>query len=131
MQATERMSLVVEQVCALANQAGLKIMEFYGGENSFTTKKDASPLTAADMASHQYLVEALTRLLPSVPVISEESQDGLADSISTKDRFWLLDPLDGTKEFLKRTNEFTVNVALVEAGQPILGIVHAPALGLT
>src|SRR5437867_6493615 len=116
------MRSLMEQIPALAAQAGLRIMQFYRLKSSFTIKEDASPLTAADLASHAYLVESLERLLPNVPVISEESHEGTAESIPPADRFWLLDPLDGTKEFLKRTNEFTVNVALVEAGKPVLGV---------
>jgi len=119
------------QVCELARQAGEKVMHFYQGGAAVTWKKDASPLTAADTASHDFLVESLRSLTPEIPVISEESDQRMSDSIATAKWFWLVDPLDGTKEFLKGTNEFTVNVALVEEGRPILGVVHAPALHLT
>jgi 3'(2'), 5'-bisphosphate nucleotidase len=96
-----------------------------------TWKKDASPLTAADQASHDFLVESLQSLIPEATVASEESEKGANESIDAAGLFWLVDPLDGTKEFLKRTNEFTVNVALIERGLPILGVVHAPALSRT
>jgi 3'(2'), 5'-bisphosphate nucleotidase len=121
---------LIEQICSLTVQAGERIMRIYGREFSVTLKKDDSPLTEADRLSHEFLVDHLTRLTPGVPVISEESHVA-TDSASPKDSYWLIDPLDGTKEFLKHTNEFTVNVALIEEGRPRLGVVHAPALNLT
>jgi 3'(2'), 5'-bisphosphate nucleotidase len=118
-------------VCDLAGRAGEEIMRFYHNDTNVTFKTDASPLTAADTASHELLVKSLQSLLPHVAVISEES-DGLTNcSTQLSKSFWLVDPLDGTKEFVKRTSEFTVNVALVDGGSPILGVVHAPALSLT
>src|SRR5512133_1764155 len=105
-------------------------MRFYHAKGPVPLKKDASPLTAADNASHDFLTKVLRSLIPGVPVISEKSEEMIRD-VGTVNRFWLVDPLDGTKEFLKGTNEFTVNVALIEAGQPTLGVVHAPALHLT
>jgi len=127
----ERLSELNEQVCELARRAGEKIMHFYQRGAAVMWKKDASPLTAADTASHEFLVESLRALLPEVPVISEECDKLEDSSLDRVRRFWLVDPLDGTKEFVKGTNEFTVNVALIEAGQPSLGVVHAPALDLT
>jgi 3'(2'), 5'-bisphosphate nucleotidase len=118
---------LVERVCDLCRQAGGKIMQFYRREVSVVLKEDASPLTAADRASHEFLVSALPALLPGVPVISEES----GETNVPNGLLWLVDPLDGTKEFLKGTDEFTVNVALIEGGRPVLGVVHSPALDLT
>jgi 3'(2'), 5'-bisphosphate nucleotidase len=120
-----------EQLCELTREAGKRIMRFYDGEVAVTWKTDASPLTAADQASHDFLVNSLQSLMPEATVISEESQEAINGSVEGGRMFWLVDPLDGTKEFLKGTNEFTVNVALMEAGSPVLGIVHAPALSLT
>jgi 3'(2'), 5'-bisphosphate nucleotidase len=114
----------------LAHEAGRRIMQFYGGNGAVVLKKDASPLTAADAASHEFLVEHLPGLLPGLPVISEESEESQARPLDANGRYWLIDPLDGTKEFIKATNEFTVNVALMEGGRPRLGVVYAPALGL-
>ena len=88
-------------------------------------------MTATDRASHDFLLNSLQLLTPETAVISEESEEAPNGSIDTGRFSWLVDPLDGTKEFLKGTNEFTVNVALMEAGLPILGVVHAPALSLT
>jgi 3'(2'), 5'-bisphosphate nucleotidase len=105
-------------------------MRFYGDRTAVTWKKDASPLTAADRASHDFLVESLKSFMPEATVVSEESNETM-NSLSEGASFWLVDPLDGTKEFLKGTNEFTVNVALMEDGLPVLGVVHAPALSLT
>jgi 3'(2'), 5'-bisphosphate nucleotidase len=115
----------------LAHEAGRRIMRFYGGKGGVVLKKDASPLTAADAASHEFLVEHLTGLIPGAPVVSEESEESHSQPLDAKGRYWLIDPLDGTKEFIKATNEFTVNVALMEGGRPVLGVVHAPALDLT
>jgi 3'(2'), 5'-bisphosphate nucleotidase len=115
----------------LAREASAAILDVYGRENfSVRHKADASPLTEADMASHRLLVAGLTRLEPRLPVLSEEN----AGEIATAERrvwqrYWLVDPLDGTKEFLKRNGEFTINVALIEYGRPVLGIVHVPVSG--
>ena len=83
-----------------------------------------TPLTAADSASHDFLLKSLRVLFPDALVISEESEESVRKLAAACNRFWLVDPADGTKEFLKGTNEFTVNVALIEAGQPMLGVVH-------
>jgi 3'(2'), 5'-bisphosphate nucleotidase len=87
--------------------------------------------TSADSASHDFLVESVQSLTPEVPIISEESEEAAEGLIGHAKLFWLVDPLDGTKEFLKGTNEFTVNVALMQSGLPVLGVVHVPALSLT
>ncbi len=120
---------LLSEICSLAERAGVEAMRFYNNANTVTLKQDSSPLTDADRASHELIVHALPLLLPDVPVISEESKD--ATLAPTANRFWLVDPLDGTKEFLKATGEFTVNIALIEKGRAILGVVHAPAIGLT
>jgi 3'(2'), 5'-bisphosphate nucleotidase len=122
---------VIEAVRGLVMEAGRKIMPFYRGHVAVSVKQDASPLTAADLAAHHFLVESLPAILPGAPVISEESAPEIHSSACASDRFWLVDPLDGTKEFLKATGEFTVNVALIENGRSVLGAVHAPALDVT
>jgi len=106
-------------------------MHFYEEGAEVTWKEDASPLTSADSASHDFLVESVRSLTPEVPIISEESEEAAEGLMDHAKLFWLVDPLDGTKEFLKGTNEFTVNVALMQSGLPVLGVVHAPALSLT
>lgn len=106
-------------------------MRFYQKRPSVVLKTDSSPLTDADRASHDFLLEFLPSLIPGIPVISEESEDPTRALADPEGRFWLVDPLDGTKEFLKGTGEFTVNIALIERRQPVLGVVHAPAIGLS
>ena len=93
-------------------------------------KDDRSPVTLADEVAHEILVRGLERLDPGTPVISEEAEAASFDRRQSWRRFWLVDPLDGTKEFIKRRAEFTVNVALIEDGEPVLGVVLAPALDL-
>src|SRR2546426_12441487 len=111
----------------LANQAGKAILKVYDSNDlGITLKPDVSPLTQADLASHRLIVDGLLRLTPTFPVLSEESK-----TLSYKERkawecFWLVDPLDGTKEFIKRNGEFTVNIALIRANIPMAGVVHAP-----
>jgi len=119
------------QICDLAKKAGEEILHFYRNGVAVTRKEDASPLTLADRASHDFLTESLRAIFPDTIVISEESVEAERRPVADVDRFWLVDPLDGTKEFIKGTNEFTVNVALIDKGHPVLGIVHAPALDLT
>ena len=114
----------------MAVDAGAEILQRYGSVAS-KAKTDQSPLTEADMASHRLIVGRLERLTPSYPVVSEESDPACFAMESCPEAFWLVDPLDGTKEFLKQSGEFTVNIALVRAGRPVLGVVLAPAIGLT
>jgi 3'(2'), 5'-bisphosphate nucleotidase len=119
---------LIEEVVAIAREAGREILRIY--ENGFAVelKDDRSPLTAADRAAHQAIVRSLARLTPDVPVWSEESATAEFSERSRWPRFWLVDPLDGTKEFISRNGEFTVNIALVEGQEPVLGVVHVPAL---
>ena len=123
---------LVSQVVSLARQAGDAIMEIYARDDHGTTQKaDDSPLTLADRASHDVIVAGLIALDPAIPILSEESEDVPYADRSGWDPFWLVDPLDGTKEFIKRNGEFTVNIALIRGRTPVLGVVHAPALGVT
>lgn len=119
-------------VCELAKLAGEQILAIYREVEPsaalLSRKSDDSPLTRADLAAHDCIHAGLTSLTPSIPVVSEEDQVAAAPKVASE-RFWLVDPLDGTKEFLARNGEFTVNIALVEAGVPVWGVVYAPALG--
>lgn len=117
------------QVRALARRAGAAIIEIYSGTFSVERKADDSPLTTADMAAHRVIVEGLRALTPDIPVLSEESADIEWSIRETWPRHWLVDPLDGTREFVKRNGEFTVNIALVEDHAPVLGVVLAPVTG--
>lgn len=104
-------------------------MEVYrSGDTGETSKADETPLTLADLAAHRIIVEALTSLTPDIPILSEEAADIAYPVRSQWKRYWLVDPLDGTREFIKRNGEFTVNIALIENGEPVLGVVYAPVL---
>lgn len=119
---------LLHPVFDIALEAGRRIMAVYrSADFGVTHKDDASPLTQADLAAHRCIVEALARLTPDTPILSEEAADIGFDVRSRWSRYWLVDPLDGTKEFIKRNGDFTVNIALIENGIPVLGVVHLPA----
>lgn len=123
------LSGLLPQAVELALQAGSAVMQVYSDLNpAVEYKRDRSPLTQADLASHHILVDGLSRLTPGWPVLSEESAEIPFEQRRNWPRFWLVDPLDGTKEFLHRNGEFTVNIALIEDARPILGVVGAPAM---
>lgn len=115
----------------LAAAAGRAILDIYATDFAVTRKADASPVTAADVASQAVVVDGLRVLAPDVPVIAEEAPAPSFAERRNWRRFWLVDPLDGTKEFVKRNGEFSVNIALVQDGVAVLGVVHAPVAGLT
>jgi len=119
----------IQSVTAIAIDAGKTIMKIYW-QDSFEQhlKSDRSPLTAADMAAHRLIVDRLQQLTPEIPILSEESKDKSWNLRKQWHTYWLVDPLDGTKEFIKRNGEFTVNIALIDNHHPILGVVHAPYL---
>ncbi|MDG4549629.1 MAG: 3'(2'),5'-bisphosphate nucleotidase CysQ [Candidatus Contendobacter sp.] len=120
----------LEPVRALAAEAGARILEIYATAFGVTAKEDNSPLTAADLAAHHTILAGLRRLTPDVPVLSEESATLPFTERSRWRRYWLVDPLDGTKEFVQRNGQFTVNIALIEAHEPVLGVVRVPVTGL-
>jgi len=121
---------MLETIAAIAREAGSAIMEVYAGEDfAVETKADDSPLTRADRASHAVIVEGLQGAFPDIPILSEEGREIPFAERCRWRRFWLVDPLDGTKEFIKRNGEFTVNIALIENGAPRLGVVYVPATG--
>ncbi|TAN08731.1 MAG: 3'(2'),5'-bisphosphate nucleotidase [Rhodanobacteraceae bacterium] len=117
---------LARECCVLARQAGAAILQIYAGSFAVEYKADASPLTAADMAAHRLIVEGLTGLTPDIPVLSEESKSIGWNERGGWERYWLVDPLDGTREFVKRNGEFTVNIALIEHHAPVLGVVLVP-----
>jgi|SRR5690625_3633887 len=114
-------------VATIAENAGQRIMEIYEDGFEVWHKVDDSPLTAADQASHQVIAQALSQITPNIPLLSEEGRIPDFSERRQWQRYWLIDPLDGTKEFINRNGEFTVNIALIEAGAPVLGVVYAPA----
>lgn len=120
-----------QDIIDLAKRAGAAIMAIYQQDFAVYEKQDESPLTEADLASHHCIVDGLKQLTPQIPVLSEESgADEHLDRMSWQ-RYWLIDPLDGTKEFIKKNGEFTVNIALIDQGKAIFGVVYAPALDVT
>ena len=122
---------MLEQICQLARDAGDAIMAVYDGEQPLDArhKQDDSPVTAADIAAHNVIKAGLKALDPQTPMLSEEDPQSWSERQNWT-RYWLVDPLDGTKEFIKRNGEFTVNIALIEAGKPVMGVVYAPVLGV-
>lgn len=121
----------INPVVGLCKQAGAAILAVYQTNFDVEQKSDHSPLTRADLASNRVLTDGLTALTPSIPIISEEA--GLPEFSVRREwqTYWLIDPLDGTREFVNRNDEFTVNVALVRDGQPVLGVVYVPVTGTT
>jgi 3'(2'), 5'-bisphosphate nucleotidase len=118
----------------IAREAGEEILKIYHDEAAFDRvdfKADDSPLTLADQAAHHAIMDRLQALTPDIPVLSEEGRNIPHSERSQWDKFWLVDPLDGTKEFIKRNGEFTVNIALVEAHAVVMGCVHVPVKGTT
>ena len=114
-------------ICQLAREAGQKALEIYATDFSTSEKSDASPVTEADRLGEEIILAGLKEHFPAIPVLAEESaSEGKIPALG--DYFFLVDPLDGTKEFINKTNEFTVNIALIEDGTPVLGVVFAPAM---
>lgn len=124
------MKALLAPVLAAATEAGRRILAVAAGDLGARNKADQSPVTAADLAAQDYLSEALARILPGVPIVSEESGESEAAMLAVvmaAPLYWLVDPLDGTRDFLAGNGEYTVNVALVENGVPVLGCIVAPA----
>jgi 3'(2'), 5'-bisphosphate nucleotidase len=123
---------MINQLTSIAHQAGQLVCSIYQRAFEVMNKQDNSVLTEADLVSHTFICDALMKQYPDIPIISEESAETLDyDKRKAWEYFFLVDPLDGTKEFIKRNGEFTINIALVKKDLPILGIIHAPALDLT
>lgn len=125
---------LVQPLIEIARSASKEVMAIYENEVLFgqvDAKADNSPLTLADKAAHQMIATALSELTPDLPILSEEGKQLPIEIRQNWKRFWLVDPLDGTKEFIKRNGEFTINIALIEQGHPILGVIHIPVSGNT
>jgi len=122
---------LLEDVKRIAIEAGERILEVYESDFAIEHKDDKSPLTAADLAAHKAIVAGLGALTPEIPVLSEESASIPFSERSRWTRYWLVDPLDGTKEFIKRNGEFTVNIALIDNGRVDLGVVYVPVTRLS
>ena len=118
---------MIDDVIKISQKAGEAILTYYENEIEVKEKQDHSPLTKADLAAHRVIVDELQKLTPDIPILSEEG--GIPEYHDRKKwkKYWLVDPLDGTKEFIKKNGEFTVNIALIENNEPVLGVVHIPA----
>src|SRR5687767_1609121 len=115
----------------ISRNAGKAVLQVYErADHEIVRKQDNSPLTAADMAAHHTIVAALQVLTPDLPILSEESLSVPWSIRKQWSRYWLVDPLDGTREFIERNGEFTVNIALIDAGMPVLGVIYVPDLDL-
>jgi 3'(2'), 5'-bisphosphate nucleotidase len=124
------MDRFLDPLLALCDQAAAEVLAVYGTEFRVAIKDDDSPLTEADARAHRVLVEGLAALTPDLPVLSEESAAVPWAERRRWETFWLVDPLDGTKEFVSRNGEFTINVALIERGRPVVGVVQVPVSGV-
>jgi len=121
---------LLEHVNQLAQMAGKRIMEVYATDFEVEQKADQSPLTQADMAAHETIVTGLKKI-SDLPILSEESKKIPYSERASWECYWLVDPLDGTREFVKRNGEFTVNIALIDNHKPVLGVVYVPVTGVT
>ncbi len=121
---------LLDKVCEIAHLAAARILEIYDTDFAVENKEDRSPLTAADMAAHNSICQDLADLDPTIPVLSEESAELPYEVRSQWSRYWLVDPLDGTREFIKRNGEFTVNIALIENNMVSLGVIVVPVTGV-
>ena len=119
----------LDRLVDISRRAGEAILEWYDRDMGITHKDDESPLTNADLASHNVIVKALKEYWPDVPVLSEESAKIPWKTRKGWRQYWLVDPLDGTKEFINRNGEFTVNIALISDHKPVLGVVYVPVTG--
>ena len=122
---------LTSEILKISCLAGDRILEIYETDFSVENKSDNSPLTAADMAAHNTICEQLTKLTPSIPILSEESSHINFSDRQKWNQYWLVDPLDGTREFIKRNGEFTVNIALIENHCSIMGVIHIPVTGIS
>ncbi len=121
----------VASIVVIAKAAGQKILDLYESDVVVQSKADESPLTQADLAANQIIIEQLQAMQPSYPILTEESCGIPYAERNEWNTYWLVDPLDGTREFLKQNGEFSVNIALIHQGVPVLGVIHAPVLDVT
>ena len=126
-----QLNRLLESVIDVAEAAGREILAVYRRPCETRDKSDGTPVTLADRRAHRLIDARLAALTPDVPVLSEESPDAVKNARRDWSRLWLVDPLDGTRQFIDNNDEFTVNVALIEDGEPVLGVVHAPVAGVS
>lgn len=121
-------SIELEKIVSIAKEAGDAIMKIYKKDFKIEYKDDKSPLTEADTKSNEIICKALVELYPNIPILSEENKEVLYEERKAWEYYWCIDPIDGTKEFIKKNDEFTVNIALIHKDIPVLGVVYAPAI---
>ena len=119
----------IEEIKKISFDAGVLIMKIYEKDFQVEYKDDSSPLTQADTESNELICNALEKLYPHIPILSEENKEVAFDDRKSWKYYWCIDPIDGTKEFIKKNGEFTINIALIQKDKPVLGVVYAPALG--
>lgn len=122
------LSSMLSEIIKVADEASTRVLHIYQSDFKVSYKEDESPITAADVASHETIIKGLRNISRDIPILSEEGAQSPWEERKHWRRFWLVDPIDGTKEFTQRTGEFTVNIALIEDGEPVMGVVTAPAL---
>ncbi|MBN2825778.1 MAG: 3'(2'),5'-bisphosphate nucleotidase CysQ [Campylobacterales bacterium] len=122
-------TIKIEEIIKIAQEAGAATMEIYQKDFAVEYKDDQSPLTEADIKANAIICEALTKLYPTLPILSEENKTVAYSERKDWEYYWCIDPIDGTKEFIKKNDEFTINIALIAKNTPVLGVVYAPALG--
>ncbi len=127
---TNSLSILADEVGDLARLTGQRILEVYDTHYEVWEKADQSPVTSADMVAHHTIVEGLRSLTPEIPILSEESANIPYAKRARWEQYWLVDPLDGTREFIRHSDEFTVNIALIEDQQPVLGVIYVPVTGV-
>ncbi|MEE8339807.1 MAG: 3'(2'),5'-bisphosphate nucleotidase CysQ [Xanthomonadales bacterium] len=128
---TVELEAIATDIREISHRAGKAILDVYQQDFSVSHKKDDSPLTQADLASHTIICDALAALTPDIPLLSEESTEIDFSTRSGWTQYWLIDPLDGTREFVNRNDEFTVNIALISNHAPVFGVVYVPVTGVT
>ena len=128
MSVSDEFALWVDQLIPVIHEAGEAVMEVYASDFRVEVKDDQSPVTAADECAERLITRALAALTPTIPIVAEEAS-AAGRAVAVTSRFWLVDPLDGTREFVNRNGEFTVNIALVDQGRPVLGLVLLPVSG--
>jgi len=122
---------LIEKLIKISKEAGEGILEVYSTDFTYEIKEDLSPITKADMLSHNIIYEQLKLITPDIPILSEENSDIPFSIRSLWKQYWLIDPLDGTKEFINRNGEFTVNIALIKNNRPVFGLIHIPVFNET
>lgn len=118
----------IQQICKIAKTAGAEIMKIYKKDFNIEYKEDNSPLTEADLLANKIICDTLKNLYPDTPIMSEENKQTDYETRKNWEYYWCVDPIDGTKEFIKKNDEFTVNIALIHKDTPVAGVVYAPAL---